>query len=156
MSIFENLDNDDAPDGRLSVGLLILRVTLGLFLLQWAGEKFVLPQVSSGIFSHFYGFDASLNLTYLVGAAEAVLALGILLGVYRRLTYGIGFLIHAVSVLATWRYLIDPYGLIWGEVQHLFAAGVPVLAGFLLLYMARHKDVLTLDGRFRAPDARFA
>lgn len=134
----------------MTAGLLILRLTLGLFLLQWAGEKFVLPKVAGGIYSYFYGFQASLDLTYLLGAAEIVLALAVLLGVYRRFSYGAAFLVHATSVVATWRYLIDPYGLIWGEAQHLFAAGVPVLAGFLLLYLVRDRDEWSFDGLFRA------
>ena len=155
MSIFDNFDGD-GPDTRLSAGLLILRLTLGVFLLQWAVEKFVLPKVAGGIFSFFYGIEASLDLTYLLGGAEVLLALGVLLGAYRRLSYGAAFLIHLVSVGATWRYLIDPYGLIWGDSQHLFAAGVPVLAGFLLLYLVRDRDLLSFDGRLRAPDAALA
>ena len=50
-------------------------------------------------------------------------------------------------MIASWRPLIDPWGLIGGEVKHLFLAGVPVLAAFAALYMLREMDLWTMDGR---------
>jgi len=46
-------------------------------------------------------------------------------------------ILHAVTVLVTWRQLIDP----WGDpINHLFIAGVPVLGGFVALFLLRHWD----------------
>jgi putative oxidoreductase len=40
----KKMSNDEALGRALSQALLVLRVTLGLFLLQWGVEKFVMPQ----------------------------------------------------------------------------------------------------------------
>jgi putative oxidoreductase len=86
------------------------------------------------------------SLVPLVGALESALALAIVVGLWRRVTYGLGLLLHAVSVLSSWRQLIDPWGLrSGGSPNHLFLAGVPVLAGFVALYLLRARDSWSLD-----------
>ena len=44
---------------RLSISLLILRLSLGLFLLLWALEKFILPQTTEQIWASFYQIPIS-------------------------------------------------------------------------------------------------
>jgi uncharacterized membrane protein YphA (DoxX/SURF4 family) len=128
---------DEALSKALFRALLALRITLGLFLLQWGVEKFVVPQSNIFIWSHFYGIDVSRTLGYAFGAAEIAIALCIMLGLFRTVTYGAALILHAVTVLVTWRQLIDP----WGDpINHLFTAGVPVLGGFLALFLLRHWD----------------
>lgn len=126
--------------------LAILRVSLGLFLLLWGVEKFVIPDVTVRIWSAFYGVTLGAALVPVVGALEGALALAITVGLWRRASYGLGLLLHAVSVLSSWRQLIDPWGLhSGGSPNHLFLAGVPVLAGFVALYLMRARDGWTLD-----------
>ncbi len=57
--------NDDRLTRALGGALLALRVTLGLFLLQWGVEKFVVPENTVGIWQHFYGLSLPLVLGYL-------------------------------------------------------------------------------------------
>ncbi len=130
----------------LTIALLILRVTLGVFLLVWALEKFVLPDRTVGIYAKFYGITIDTGLSPFIGVAETLLALALLCGLWRRWSYGLATLIHAYSVVSTWREIIDPWGLIFGEVKHLFLAAVPVLGGFIALYLLRHHDIWTIDG----------
>ena len=128
---------DDALSKALFRALLALRITLGLFLLQWGVEKFVVPPANIFIWSHFYGMDVSQTLGYAFGAAEIAIALCMILGQFRTIIYGAALILHAVTVLVTWRQLIDP----WGDpINHLFTAGVPVLGGFLALFLLRHWD----------------
>ena len=47
--------SDAALKQALSGALLALRITLGLFLLQWGVEKFVVPQNTVAIWGYFYG-----------------------------------------------------------------------------------------------------
>jgi uncharacterized membrane protein YphA (DoxX/SURF4 family) len=130
--------------------LAVLRVSLGVFLLLWGVEKFVIPEVTVQIWGGFYGVGLAAALVPLVGALESALALAITVGLWRRATYGLGLLLHAVSVAATWRQLLDPWGLrSGGAPNHLFLAGVPVLAAFLALYLLRDRDTWTLDERLR-------
>lgn len=134
----------------LALALAVLRISLGLFLLLWALEKFFIPQTTVGIWQAFYLVNIGPGIPYLIGAAETVLAVAITVGFWRRASYGLGLLLHAVSVLATWKQLFDPWGLLsGGRPNHLFLAGVPVLAAFVALYLLRDADIYTVDGRRR-------
>jgi putative oxidoreductase len=135
--------------------LAVLRVSLGVFLLLWGLEKFAIPTATVGIWAKFYGVGLAVALVPVVGASESALALAITVGLWRRLTYGLGLLLHAVSVFSSWRQLIDPWGLRSGaSPNHLFLAGIPVLAGFVALYLMRARDAWTVDAllvRRRSP-----
>ena len=126
--------------------LATLRVSLGLFLLVWGLEKFAIPTATVGIWAKFYGVGLAASLVPLVGALESALALAVTVGLWRRVSYGLGLAVHAVSVLSSWRQLLDPWGLrSGGSPNHLFLAGVPVLAGFVALYLLRGRDTWTFD-----------
>lgn len=128
---------DDKLSKALFRALLALRVTLGLFLLQWGVEKFVVPQANVFIWGHFYGMEVSQTLGYIFGALEIAIALCIFMGQFRTIAYGAALFLHAVTVVVTWRQLTNP----WGDpINHLFTAGIPVLGGFLALFLLRHWD----------------
>lgn len=133
---------DSALASALPRALLALRITLGLFLLQWGIEKFVVPGNTPEIWGYFYGFSLSATIGYLFGAVEIAIAACLLLGLFRTVAYGAALALHMVTVAVTWRQLLDP----WGDpYNHLFIAAVPVLGGFLALFLLRHWDVGVLD-----------
>jgi uncharacterized membrane protein YphA (DoxX/SURF4 family) len=133
---------DDAILPTLRRALLALRITLGVFLLQWGLEKFIVPENTVAIWGHFYGMNVSQTVGYAFGAVEIALALCLFLGIYRTIAYGTALALHAVTVVVTWRQLTDP----WGEpINHLFLAGVPVLGAFFALFLLRHWDHGVLD-----------
>ena len=81
--------------------------------------------------------ELSQTLGYLFGALEIAIAFCIFVGQFRTITYGAALFLHAVTVIVTWRQWIDP----WGDpINHLFTAGIPVLGGFLALFLLRHWD----------------
>ena len=129
--------NDAALDRALFRALLVLRVTLGVFLLQWGVEKFVAPESTVAIWGYFYGLDVSATLGYLFGAAEIVIAVCFFLGLLRTVAYGAALALHAVTVVVSWRQLLDPWG---GDANHLFVASVPVLGALVALFLLRHWD----------------
>lgn len=134
--------SDDALIPSLRRALLALRITLGLFLLQWGVEKFVVPENTVGIWDHFYGVQVSAAIGYLFGAVEIAIAVCLFLGIVRTAAYGAALALHAVTVAVTWRQLADP----WGDpVNHLFVAGVPVLGAFIALFLLRQWDRGVLD-----------
>ena len=134
--------NDDRLTRALHGALLALRITLGLFLLQWGLEKFLVPASSAGIWEHFYGLSVPHTLGYLFGAAEIAIAGCLFLGAFRTVAYGAALALHAVTLLVTWRQLLHP----WGDpINHLFIAGVPVLGAFIALFLLRHWDKGVLD-----------
>src|SRR5688500_18223104 len=123
---------DEALVPALSRALLVLRVTLGLFLLQWGVEKFVVPQSTAGIWSHFYGLAVPQTLGYLFGAVEIAIAVCLFLGRFRTVAYGAALALHAVSMIVSWRQLLYP----WADpMNHLFIAGIPVLGAFIALFL---------------------
>ena len=132
---------DETPARPLSIvlprALLVLRISLGIFLLQWGVEKFVMPQSNVAIWGHFYGLSISQTLGYAFGIAEIAIALCLFLGLFRTIAYGAATLLHAVSVVVSWRYLLDPWGT---EFNHLFIASLPVLGALVALFLLRHWD----------------
>lgn len=136
---------------RLALALLLLRLALGVFLLQFGVEKFVVPATTTAIFRNFYGLAVDGLLPAGLGAAQVALALALLAGVLPRYSYGLAMLLHAVTTLVTLPRLIAP----WNPVgNHLFIAGVPVLAAFVALFLLREADLWTLPrllGRAAAP-----
>jgi putative oxidoreductase len=134
--------NDDRLTRTLRRALLALRITLGLFLLQWGLEKFLVPASSAGIWENFYGLSVPHTLGYLLGAAEIAIAACLFLGVFRTAAYGAALGLHTVTVLVTGRQLLHP----WADpVNHLFIAGVPVLGAFIALFLLRDWDRGVLD-----------
>ena len=132
---------DEALTQTLSRALLVLRITLGLFLLQWGVEKFVVPQNTVAIWGYFYGLNIPQTLGYVFGAVEIATAGCLFLGLFQTAAYGAALALHAVSVLVSWRQLLDP----WGDpANHLFIASVPVLGALIVLFLLRHWDRGTL------------
>ncbi len=145
MNLTEPLAITSKTRGRFGAALAILRAGLGVFLLVWGLEKFVIPAQSVAIYGYFYGIPASEALAYGLGSLELLLALAIVAGAFRRLSYGIGLLVHFATTVATSRLIVDPWGLISGEPQHLYFAAVPVLAAFIALYLLRDLDCFSFD-----------
>jgi uncharacterized membrane protein YphA (DoxX/SURF4 family) len=122
---------------------LALRITLGLFLLQWGVEKFVMPQSNVAIWSYFYGVSIAPALGYVFGAIEIAIVLCLFLGWFRTIAYGAAMGLHAVTVLVSWRQLLQP----WADpVNHLFIASVPVLGALIALFLLRHWDRAAIAG----------
>lgn len=131
------------PERRLALALLALRITLGVFFLQWGIEKFVVPNTTIAIFKNFYGFEIGAFLPPILGGLQVALALAFLAGVAPRVTYGLVLVLHTVTVLVTIPRMLSP----WNPVSnHFFIAAVPIWAGFLTLYMLREWDRFTLPG----------
>ena len=115
--------------------LLLLRLSLGGFLLLWGIDKLVSPETTVKIFGMFYMIPIDLGIAYAVGIAEVLLALAIMIGLYKKWTYGLGMILHGISTISTYKQLAMPFG-----KNHLFIAALPVLAAFIVLYLLRDKD----------------
>lgn len=131
-------------DRRVAAGLLILRFFLGIFLLQWSIEKIFLPSATIRIAQGFYGVALTEAGSYALGIAELVLSLALLLGFYRTISYALALLVHTVTVVVSWRRLLDPFGI--AKVgNHLWIATWPTWGAFAALFLMRDHDVYSLD-----------
>jgi putative oxidoreductase len=136
---------------RLSWALLGLRLSIFLVMLMWTLDKFVRPEHSAGVFTHFYavsGLSSSIFLA--IGALELILLLAFVIGFARRYSYGAVLLLHAISTLSAWHQYTQPYQ----GSNLLFFAAWPMLAGCMALYLLRDADTMTLAGRTRATPGR--
>lgn len=132
-------------DRHTAAALLILRFFLGIFLLQWSVEKLILPNATLRVAQNFYGVSLPVTSSYMLGVAELILSLALILGFYRTISYGLALLVHTVTVLVSWRQLLDPYGL--AKVgNHLWISAWPTWGAFAALFLMRHSDVYTVDG----------
>ena len=132
-------------DKRIPAALLILRFFLAIFLLQWSIEKLILPNAAASIARNFYGVTLPVSASYVLGVAELILSLALLLGFYRTISYGLSLLVHTVTVVVSWRQLFDPWGL--AKVgSHLWISTWPTWGGFAALFLMREWDIWTLDG----------
>ncbi len=122
----------------LRPALLLIRVSLGLFMLQWAFEKVFAPEKTVGIFSHFYMMEISPEIAMALGVPQILLSVAIIAGLWKTYSYGAGMIIHGIATLSTYQQLLNPYE----GGNHLFIAAVPVLAAFIALFMLRDKDRL--------------
>jgi len=141
---------EDSARCRLAAGLALMRISLGAFLLVWAVMKFVVPAGTIGIFAKFYGLSIGSQIAMFLGAAQAVLALAIIVGLWRTWTLAAGFVVHAAGQIASWRETLDPWG-IWLATQPrmLFWAGVPVVFAFAVSWLTRDFDSCSLDARLK-------
>ena len=132
---------------RFSLAMLILRLSLGVFLLLWALEKFILPQTTEQIWSSFYKIPISGAVVTILAILQTILAIALIVGFLRPIVYGIALGINAVTFISTWQQLLDPWGLASGaSTNHLFLAGIPVLAGFIALFLLHPWDRWSIDG----------
>lgn len=129
---------------KLVISLAAMRLSVAVFFLVWAVEKIVAPELAVRVAETFYGFTPSTELLIAVGLAQVVLIGAFMLGLFKTVTYGGLLIIHALSVLSTWERLITPYT----PPNHLFWAGVPIIALLLALFLLRNDDTaLTLTAK---------
>jgi putative oxidoreductase len=132
-------------DKRIPAALLILRFFLAMFLLQWSIEKLILPDAAARIASNFYGVMLPVSASYVLGVAELILSLALLVGFYRTISYSLSLVVHTVTVVVSWRQLFDPWGL--AKVgSHLWISTWPTWGGFAALFLMRDWDTWTVDG----------
>lgn len=128
----------------LARSLLALRLTVFVVMAMWAVDKLVDPQHTSLIYQHFYGL-AGLGRTIarLLGSLELALLAAFVAGLWKRWTYGVVLLLHAVSTLSSFGMNLTP----WQGSHLLFFAAWPMLAACYALYVLRDKDVLLIVSR---------
>ena len=137
-----------APDGtrekRLPVALFLLRLSVAIALGMWCAGKFINPTQTTRILSGFYSIrGVSFASAYGVGILQAILILAFLLGIAKRISYGLVLLSHIPAVLAPWAQYPHPYR------SHvlLFLGAFPMLAACIAVYYLRDYDVLWVLSR---------
>ncbi|MBU2958342.1 DoxX family membrane protein [Paracoccus sp. 1_MG-2023] len=132
----------------VKIALLLIRVTFGLFLLAWGLNKIVNPAATSGIFAKFYGIESlGAASSMIAGGLQVVLAVAIILGLFKTISYGAGLAVHGLSTISTAGHILMP--LAEGS-NLLFMAGLPIFGAILALFIARREDTLLSIDTMRA------
>jgi len=130
---------------RLPQALLALRLGVFIVMFMWTLDKFVQPDHAGAVFENFYGLSGLGATTfYILGALQMVLILGFLLGIQKRITYGLVFLFHGISTLSSYAQYLDPFN------NLLFFAAWPMLAACFALYILRDEDKLLTWGHTKS------
>lgn len=127
----------------------ILRIGMGIFLVAWGIDKWMATEGSIGIFANFYGADVGAALVQAFGAAEVLLGLALAAGLFRVLTAWTQLLVNGVSTVASWRQILDPWG-VFGLTDggtHLFLASIVITAASIVLVLNARDAFFTLDRR---------
>jgi len=133
---------------RLEASLAALRLSLAAFFAVWATEKIVAPELAVRIAETFYGVSPDPAFLVATGVGQLVLIAAFAVGIVKTWTTGALLALHTASVLSTLGRLAAPYD----PPNHLFWAGVPLVAALLALFLLRDQDrFLTIDtvGRSR-------
>ncbi|MDX1661546.1 MAG: DoxX family protein [Gemmatimonadota bacterium] len=123
-----------------SWSLPILRIGMGLFLVTWGLDKMFATEGAVGIFSHFYGLDAGALVVQTAGVLEILLGIALAAGLFPVVTSWIQLVVNAISTLASWKQILDPWG-VFGLTEggaHLFLASIVVRAVAVVLVIEAH------------------
>lgn len=122
---------------KIARALLSLRLGVFVVMFVWALDKFVNPAHSGQVFEHFYKISGlSANAFTVLGVLQVLLVLAFVAGFKQRFSYGLVFLLHAVSTLSSWPMYLDAFN------NLLFFAAWPMLAACFALYYLRDMDTL--------------
>lgn len=159
-NVTESVGGDATPEGApltrapiLSRWTMpILRIGMGLFLVDWGLDKWFATEGSIGIFSRFYGVETGALVVRMFGAAEVLLGILLAVGLFRVATAWIQLIVNAVSTLASWRQILDPWGVLGltDGGAHLFLASIVITAASIVLVLNARDDRYTLDRVWRS------
>lgn len=120
---------------RLSLSLLLLRLSLGLVMMVWAFDKILNPGHGAAVLDSFYGLPGmGEQVIRTIGIAQGVIVLGFVLGIAKTWTYGAVLVMHAVTTLVSWNAYLEPL------TNILFFSAWPMLAGLVTLFLLRGED----------------
>ena len=79
-------------------------------MFMWTLDKFVTPEHEAAVFEGFYGLSGlGAAIMAGIGVVEMILIFAFLLGGMKRLTYGLVFLLHAISTLSSYAQYLEPF-----------------------------------------------
>lgn len=122
---------------RLSLSLFLLRLTIFLVMFVWTLDKFVNVEHTKKVWSNFYLMNNLSNgFLYFVGGVQLAIILLFLLGLKKKFSYTIVFLLHFISTFSSYKQYLSPFE----GANLLFFAAWPMLAGSLALVLLKDED----------------
>lgn len=131
------MPQESAIAQRLPVALLLLRIGVFIVMVMWTLDKFVDPGHAAAVTAHFYKLKSLDQISfYVIGGVQLIIVLAFGIGAFRRISYGLVLLMHAVSTFSSFPMYLAP----WHHL--LFFAAWPMFAACVSLYLLREADTL--------------
>jgi len=128
------------------LGLLVLRLGLSWFLFVWAVNKFLAPAQYQKIWGYFYGIELGATMPYLMGGAQIAVCLAMVFGLWRVVSYALGFAMHSVTIVVILPSLIAPFVIENGFPSNRNSSvALAALTGFAALWLLRSHDSWSFD-----------
>ena len=94
----------------------------------------------------FHGIDIGATAPFIMGGLQIVICLAIALGLWRTVSYGLGFAMHAVTTTVIFSDLIAPFVIKNGfPTNRNQAIALAAFTAFAALWLLRKRDVWSLD-----------
>ena len=124
---------NSSHQSNIELSLLLLRLSVFIVMLVWTIDKFTNPAHGAAILEGFYSISgAGESILMAMGAAELVLILAFVAGMWKKYTYGIVMILNGLTTFSSWKQYLD--------MNLLFFAAWPLLAASVALYLLRDLD----------------
>jgi len=128
--------------------LFLMRLTTGLLLVIWGAIKLNAPETAISVSNTYYKGALSAEAMQMpLGAAQILLGVLVVLGVFRNIIYPIQAIVLGLGVAAIWQHILDPLGLYLVEEsarRTLFFPSSTVFAASLAMVAFREYDSFSL------------
>ncbi|CAM3866318.1 hypothetical protein [Litorimonas haliclonae] len=132
----------------LKPALLLTRLFIAYFMLMWALDRFSDAEHAENVANKFYKVgDLSLSAVppQAIGVFLLVVIFAFVIGLKKRISYGLVMVIHGLGTLFTIKHLV-PFS---DSFTLIFLAALPTLGAMILLFILRREDtILSLKGKW--------
>ena len=140
-------------DSKLSqrLGLVVLRVSTAGLIFWWGLRKGLNTGTGQAVSDKYYGGAFTQDLVLIAfGWAQVALAVLLVLGLFRRITLPVQFVINAFVAVIVWQSIADPFWMWMGgdrpeTLNALFYPSIIVAAACWVLIAFRRQDTFALD-----------
>ena len=131
-----------------NVSLLLVRISLGWLMVLWGYDKISNVDHAVRVSEGFYGgLITGPGIWQAAGYAQVLLGLIVVVGLFRRFSYPVLLTITGITLVAVWKSILDPFGLVTDGGNLIFFPSSTIFFAGLALVAFRAEDVLSLDAR---------
>lgn len=132
-----------------AISLLLLRLSTGIYLILWGFVKLGAKDMAVSVSDKYYnGLISGDMINYTLGAAEVLIGLLVVLGLFRSISYLGQLAFYLVGALAIITSLVDPFGAYLASSAKLtfFPSWTLLFASFALIAF-KDEDTMSLDSK---------
>lgn len=133
-----------------SISLLLVRVSLGWLMVLWGFDKIINVEHAVRVSEGFYGGIVSAASVWTgLGYAQVILGLLVSVGLLRRFTYPVLLAVTGTTLLAVWKSIVDPFGLVVEGGNLVFFPSSTIFFAGLVVLAFRSEDAFSVDARLQ-------